>query len=237
MKQNYFRKTFPFSRCMTILIALVALTSFSRHPDKGIVVDKTEALKAFDLLNDIRSHSEKYYSEFPYLSDPKVQHSKLTWNKTLVRVAEAKAFDMADKNYMAHVDRSGCGINYYIRKAGYHLNREWTNHRSKNNFESLAAGFADGETSIRGLIIDEGVPSLGHRRHLLGLSKWDAGLKDIGIGFVTRKTGSKYQTYCVVIIAKHNWSKEELKEAAAIDLKYFPKGSHWHWLFRNRILG
>jgi hypothetical protein len=76
-----------------------------------------------------------------------------------------------------------------------------------------------------------------HRRHLLGLSKWDGGLKDIGIGFVTRKTGSKYQTYCVVIIAKHNWSKEELREAAATDPKYSPKGSRRHWLFRNTILG
>jgi hypothetical protein len=42
-----------------------------------------------------------------------------------------------------------------ITSAGYHLNRDWTNHRSLNNFESLAADFADGETSIRGLIIDE----------------------------------------------------------------------------------
>jgi uncharacterized protein YkwD len=227
-------------KTIVALIVLLFLTSF--RVDPNIIVDESEAQKAFALLNDIRGNPKKYENEMPFLKDLSMANQRLVWNETLAGVAEAKAVDMADKNYFAHVDPSGYGINHYVQKAGYELNPDWTKNKRENNFESLAAGDDTGEDAIYGLIIDDGVPSLGHRRHLLGLTPWDSTLVDVGIGFVRRPTGSEWQSYCVVIIAKHDWSdfewdavwtrKEIRRLKAEAKLKLHPKGSHRH-LFKN----
>jgi uncharacterized protein YkwD len=130
---------------------------------------------------------------------------KLIWNNTLASVAEAKAYDMAKRNYFDHIDPGGYGINYYINKAGYKLNAEWTQDKSDNSFESIVAGPEDGQAALKTLIMDNGVTSFGHRDHLLGIGDWNASLTDIGIGFARRDTGSDYTTYVSIIIAKHNW--------------------------------
>ena len=173
--------------------------------DKDIVIEKEEALKAYNLLNKIRTNPKEYVNEFSFLRYAEVQNTALIWNDTLAGVAEAKAFDMAKRDYYNHVDPSGFGINHYINKSGYWLNPDWLKEKKLNYFESIAAEVSDGESAIRVFIVDKGVPSLGHRIHLLGLDEWNASLKDIGIGFVRRKTGSKYTTYVSLIIAKHDW--------------------------------
>ena len=143
------------------------MTSF--NGDTNVVVDKDEALKAFDLLNKIRSNPKEYEDIFPFLKHSKVENKKLIWNDTLAKVAEAKAFDMADKNYYSHIDPSGYGINYYINKSGYELNPNWIEDKKANYFESIAAEVPDGVSAISTFIIDKGVPSKGHRIHLLDL--------------------------------------------------------------------
>ncbi|WJJ96572.1 CAP domain-containing protein [Algibacter luteus] len=188
---------------LIILFLTILLTLF--NSDTNVVVDKDEALTAFELLNKIRSNPKEFEDIFPFLKHSKVENKKLIWNDTLAKVAEAKAFDMADKNYYSHIDPSGYGINYYINKSGYKLNPNWIEDKKANNFESIAAEVPDGVSAISTFIIDKGVPSKGHRIHLLGLDEWNASLKDIGIGFARRKTGSKYKTYVSLIIAKHDW--------------------------------
>ncbi|MDG4716680.1 CAP domain-containing protein [Winogradskyella marincola] len=186
-----------------VIIVSILITSF--NGDNNITIDKKEALKAFDLLNNIRVNPKEYENIFPFLKDAKVQKTKLVWNDTLALVAEKKAFDMADRNFYAHVDPSGYGINHYINKSGYKLNADWLEDKKANYFESIAVDTPDGYSAISIFINDHGVPSLGHRTHLLGLDEWNASLKDIGIGFVRREIGSDHKIYVCLIIAKHEW--------------------------------
>ena len=57
---------------------------------------------------------------------------------------------------------------------------------------------------IRNLIIDKNVPSLGHRKDLLGLDDWNASLYDIGIGYARPVENSRFRSYVCVLIAKHD---------------------------------
>jgi uncharacterized protein YkwD len=190
------QKTFLF----LVLFILVSFRAMN-----GIVLDKAEAKKAFSFLNDIRANPGNYYKELQFSKDLTVNKTALIWNDTLAKVAEAKAYDMASRNYFGHTDPDGFGINHYISSSGYKLNAAWTKNKTENYFESIIAQVSGGEDAIRKLIIDKDIPSLGHRKHLLGLEKWNASLVDIGIGFARRDSGSTYTNYVSVIIAKHDW--------------------------------
>lgn len=167
-------------------------------------IDKQEAKKAFLLLNKIRTAPADFTGEMPFLAEIG-KKAALKWNDTLAAVAEAKALDMATRNYVGHVDADGYGMNYYINKAGYKLKAKWLTTKEANYFESISAGAPNGETAIRALVIDKNVPSLGHRKHLLGLDEWNASMLDIGIGYARSDGNSAYMSYVCVIIAKHDW--------------------------------
>ena len=190
---------------MKYLVILIFLITTSFLYKNEIIIDKDEAQKAFDLLVDIRNNPDKYYKELNYKKGLKPSSIQLKWNETLAKVAETKAADMARRNYFGHVDPDGYGINYFINKSGYKLVPEWIKERNLNYFESIAVNYPNGEDAVKMLIIDKNTPSLGHRKHLLGLDNWNASLTDIGIGFCRRESGSKYKTYTCIIIAKHEW--------------------------------
>lgn len=191
---------------MRISLILILWLFVSFETRQEIIVDKDEAQNAFNLLNEIRTNPANYYKEFPFLRSQKITRTKLIWNDTLARVAEAKAYDMAKRNYFDHVDPDGYGLNYFIQKSGYRLDPAWTKNKKDNYFESIAAESEDGEDAISILIIDKGVASLGHRKHLLGIGKWNASFYDIGIGYVTTDSDdSDFSSYVSIVIAKHNW--------------------------------
>src|SRR5262249_53518522 len=125
----------------------------------------------------------------------------LVWNDTLAKVAEEKALDMARREHFDHVTPDGLGINIQIHEAGHKLPAAGIKGKKTNNVHSIAAGNPTGVAAIRGLLVDEGDPNLGHRKQLLGLTTFQAGFKDIGIGFV-RSPKSKYRTYMSVITAR-----------------------------------
>lgn len=179
---------------------LFVLCFLPRPVQSGL--DKAEAQKAFTLLNKIRTSPATFTSEMPFLAEmgPKPM---LKWNDTLAKVAEAKALDMATRNYVDHVDPDGYGLNYFINKAGYKLKPKWLTTKDLNFFESISAGAPNGEAAIRKLIVDNGVPTLGHRKHLLGLDAWAASLYDIGIGYARPVAKAEYKSYVCVVIAKH----------------------------------
>jgi len=190
---------------MKYLLVILLFFSTSFQKNNEVIIDKKEAQDAFALLTDIRSNPDKYYEELNFEKGLKVSKIKLKWNDTLAKIAETKAYDMANRNYMGHVDPDGYGMNYFIKKSGYKLQPKWTVEKSANYFESLAANTYSGIESIKVLVTDQNTPSLGHRKHLLGLDTWNASLTDIGIGFSRRESGSTYKTYTCVIIAKHDW--------------------------------
>lgn len=163
-----------------------------------------EITNAFNYLNAVRKNPARYSSEVGVnLSGVRPMH-ELKWNNTLAKVAQAKADDMARRDYMSHVDPDGYGINVMINAAGYSLRSDWCDHVSRNNFESIAAGSQTGKDAIILLLNDDGADnaSAGHRRHLLGIDNFWANCYDIGIGMAT---GGSYGYYWCIIIAKHDF--------------------------------
>ena len=193
-------------RVFQLLLLLFILILSSFQSGNKARLDKLEARHAFEYLNQIRTNPSKFQQKFPFLSQHKLKKTALTWNEQLAKVAETKALDMANRKYFAHVDPEGYGMNYYIHKGGYKLHKDWLKSKRSNNFESLAYGLKDGESTINTLIIDKGIPGLGHRKHLLGINDWNSSLTDIGIGFASIDRNAGYlETYVCIIIAKHDW--------------------------------
>jgi hypothetical protein len=182
--------------------AVMLLLSFLYNNNPFIV--KEEAQLAFHFLNAVRSNPEKYYKDLHLNPKLRITKTALRWNDTLAKVAEAKALDMAKRNYFNHVNPDGYGINYFIHQSSYKLNSDWLKDKKENFFESLASGHESGTEAVKSLIMDADDATKGHRDHLLGIGDWDATLVDIGIGFV-RCDGCKYQSYICIIIAKHDW--------------------------------
>lgn len=190
-------KTYLFF-CITLVLSVS-----NAQVEKGL--DKAEAEKMFEYLQDLRQKKvPKSDANLKYVGKKKAM---LHWNDTLAKVAEARALDLAKGNYFDHVDKDGYGVNYHIQVAGYNLEPEWTENKEDNFFESLEAGKDDYYSIISDLIIDKGIPSKGHRKHLLGLDDWNEKNNDIGIGMyrVGEDDSSEYSSYTVIIIARHHW--------------------------------
>jgi uncharacterized protein YkwD len=171
---------------------------------KNGVLNTTEAQSAFNYLNLVRVAPSTYSNEIGVdLSYVSATHT-LVWNSALATAAQNKALDMANRNYFAHVDPDGNGMNIKIYQAGYVLNSSWITDPKSNNFESISAGYSSGIEHIKGLILDEGIDPPGHRNHLLGIVPFWANCYDIGIGYAN-STNTTYKTYCCVLIAKHDF--------------------------------
>lgn len=164
-----------------------------------------EMQEALDLLNKVRANPSAYSNEIGVSLNNVNSLHPLKWNINLASAAQRKAQEMADRNYFAHVNPYGYGMNYFIQNTGYQLNPSWTSNISMNNFESLSAGESNPLNSIISLIKDEGVVGYGHRKHLLGMNEFWEPCYDIGIGW-GYNPNSKYKTYCCVLIAKHDYN-------------------------------
>lgn len=160
-----------------------------------------EALVAYEYLNKVRENPPKFSKEIGADLSKNKSLPALIWNDTLAKVAQLKALDMAKRNYFAHVNPEGKGINIMIHEAGYKLPSGWIEDKKANFFESLNAGTETGIGAIKDLIVDKYDKGKGHRKHLLGMNDFYSNLTHIGIGHV-KVEGSKYAYYTVVIIAK-----------------------------------
>lgn len=186
------------------ILTLLLFSSFwSYQIPSGI--DRETAKEMFIYLQDLRQQKTPKSDKLNRYV--KKKSAILKWNKTLAKVAEARAIDMAENDYFAHIDPLGYGVNYYINNAGYELEPDWLELKTNNFFESLQAGRDNAYDIIEDLIIDNGVPSKGHRKHLLGLDDWNEQNTDIGIGFyrVSDDMKTEYTSYTVIIIARHHW--------------------------------
>ena len=154
------------------------------EPRLALTIDADEQLFVY-LLNKIR-HDPQAYDEAAGLGgilDGVEGRQPLAVNDDLFASAEFHAEEMADNNYFGHQsDVTGDWPNKMARDAGYDLPDFFPD--NQNYIESLAAGNAYGHPAdvIELLIVDAGVPSLGHRKHLLGIDEGDFGANEIGIG-------------------------------------------------------
>jgi len=197
---------------ITIITSFISCSSDDAIEDVIVIEEspKAEQLnaingkEAFDYLNAVRNNPAAYSDEMGVDLSAVEKRDDLIWNDALAKAAYAKAKDMAERGYFAHVNPDGYGMNYKINEAGFELADYLMSSKASNNFESIAAGTNrnSGKIMIQALIIDEGIPSLGHRKHLLGMTDFWAESKYCGIGFY-KKVGSKYTYYMCVLIAKH----------------------------------
>jgi uncharacterized protein YkwD len=181
--------------------------------DNDLIVEESSEAKslnevnrkgAFDYLNAVRSKPSAYSEELAVDLSAVEKRAKLVWSEELAKAAYEKAKDMAERDYFAHIDPDGYGMNHKIDAAGFTLADYLLKSKTTNNFESIAAGTNrnTGKIMIQQLIIDKGVSSLGHRKHLLGMTDFWANAEYCGIGFY-KKPGSTYTHYMCVLIAKH----------------------------------
>jgi glutaredoxin/uncharacterized protein YkwD/peroxiredoxin len=175
-------------------------TDFTDIKTGNFTIQRSQALSAFNYLNKIRQNPAAYSADFGVDLSAVKPRANVVWNANLIKAAEAKAMDMAKRKYFDHVDPDGNGMNILMHRAGYTLASSLLINNSDNSFESIGMGFIDGSAAIKGLVIDAGVPTLGHRRHLLGIDDFWSNCVDIGIGMVS--DGSTI--YTCILIAKHN---------------------------------
>ena len=186
------------------IFLLIILTLLSCSKIRAQEVLREEARKAFEYLNKIRQSPAAFNDSVGVDLGYVKPRQELQWDDILARVAEEKAYDMAEREYFSHVDPDGNGINILIKEAGYELPVDWVRDVTNNYFESIQAGAPTGQDVINDLIRDEGTNPPGHRNHLLGIEYFWSSCVDTGIGMV-KKEGSLYGYYTCIIIAKHDF--------------------------------
>ena len=187
-------------------IILISVILFSSNINDYVIILEDEALSAFNYLNKVRKNPSAFSSEIGVSLSYVKAKDNLLWNEKLAKAAADKAADMAQRDYFAHVDPDGCGMNYHISQAGYELPEKWIFPKSNNYFESIyyEYGYAEageGIRAIKSLINDRGTNPPGHRNHLLGIEDFWVDCKDCGIGIASNGN----EVYVSVLIAKHDF--------------------------------
>src|SRR5206468_1483214 len=111
-------------------------------------------------INDARADPPAYGRSIGLDLSGVAPSQPLTFDPLLIEAARLHSQDMNDRRYFAHVTPDGVDSSARIRNAGFNAGPTG---------ESLAAGYRNSEDALAGLIIDEGLPDVGHRRHLLAI--------------------------------------------------------------------
>ena len=126
----------------------------------------------------------------------------LAVNNDLFASAAFHANEMATYNYFAHQSSvTGIWPNQMVRNQGYALPASWVS--NANYVESIAAAYPDAASALAALLVDYGVPSLGHRTQLLATDSFFAMDREIGVGFVSNAS-STYGNYWAIHTAYVN---------------------------------
>src|SRR5262245_50983506 len=126
-------------------------------------------------LNDARANPAAYGASIGLDLSGVAPSQPLAFNPQLVQAARLHSLDMSARAFFAHTNPDGRNPGQRMRDAGF----TWTSYG-----ESIAAGFPNSAEALSGLIIDTGIPDLGHRRHLLAMDAAFRGQNQVGIGVV-----------------------------------------------------
>lgn len=190
-------------KLLLFLFVIALQPAFAQSRKIPITAEQLEALK---YLNAIRQNPDAFSDEIGVdLSYVQPKHP-LRWNHKLYKAALYKAKDMAKRDYFAHIDPDGYGINYFIDEAGYELEESWLEEKSMNYFESLCLNYSPSLIEAIDIwIIDPENDPPGHRNHILAISDFWADCVDFAIAKATR--GKK--TYFCCLLAKHKYYSGE----------------------------
>jgi uncharacterized protein YkwD len=139
-------------------------------------------------LNDARANPAAYGASIGLDLSNVAPAQPLAFDPRLIQAAELDAQDMSNRNFFAHVNPDGLDPGQRITAAGFNWN---------SYGESIAAGYTDTGSALQGLIIDTGVPDLGHRNHLLAIDALFKNQEQAGIGVVLNGSG-QYHNYYVI---------------------------------------
>jgi len=110
-------------------------------------------------------------------------------------VAQARAKDMAMRNYFSDVSPSGVAQDYLLLQAGYQLPAWWGTSPTANYVASIAAG-----SPSASVIWNAWMNSPPHKEHLLAQNSFFASETHYGVGYYYNPN-STYQYYWIVITA------------------------------------
>jgi hypothetical protein len=156
------------------------------------------------LLNRARHDPAAYQREIGLAVDLSTVAPRppLAVNDRLMRSAGRHSDEMAQHDYVGHQSPvTGVWPNQMARDQGYLLPSAWPN---ANNFiESVAAGdwYDSAGVPLEAFLVDQGLPTADHRRHLLGIDSFYAENREIGVGYAT-EANSTYGHYWTVHVAR-----------------------------------
>jgi uncharacterized protein YkwD len=139
-------------------------------------------------LNDARANPTAYGNSIGLDLSTVAPSQPLAWDTRLIAAAELHSQDMSANSYFGHNDLSGNDPGQRITAQGY----TWTSWG-----ESIAAGYSATADALSALIIDNGIPDLGHRRHLLAIDPVFQTQTQVGIGVLMNGTGPYTNYYTI----------------------------------------
>jgi hypothetical protein len=150
-------------------------------------------------LNDARANPAAYGASIGVDLSAVAPSQPLAFSTQLIEAARLHSQDMNNRGYFSHYTPENIDPGQRMTAAGF----AWTDWG-----ESIAGGtaFPGPSDALRGLIIDAGVPDLGHRRHLLAIDSMFQNQNQVGIGIVQAGTGPLVDYYTIDTAAAVNWS-------------------------------
>jgi uncharacterized protein YkwD len=145
-----------------------------------------------EILNAARAYPAGYGRSIGLDLSSVAASQPLAFNLLLMESARKHSQDMNDRNFFGHLNPDNQDPGDRIDAVGY----PWSGYG-----ESIAAGYDTVDEALRALIIDDGVPDLGHRKHLLSIDSVSATLPEVGVGIVLNGTG-QYNDYYTIDTAR-----------------------------------
>lgn len=191
----------------------------SRDAPVGFAPTAIEQL-FLERLNDARANPAAYGASIGLDLSSARSAQPLAFNTILIAASRLHSEDMATRGFFSHVTPDGRTARDRVRAAGLR--------RYKGPAESIAYGYSRSmfqfdpafgfriqstsyspTDALSGLIIDEGIPSLGHRRHLLSLDPAGRSDKLVGIGHAIDSFQAGYYTLNTVGLDVRKGQREE----------------------------
>ncbi len=154
-----------------------------------------------ELLDDARFNPAAYGSSLGIDLSGVAPAQPLAMNTLLVESARLHSQDMIAQNYFAHDTPQGVDPGGRIAATGFAANG-WAESIETNTEPSqfggtFPANYAtwDAGLSLSDLIVDQGVPDLGHRVMLLDIGGLDQTMRQVGIGIASQDTNGGVFNY------------------------------------------